>query len=103
MEITGTYREISDLSYQYMILEDAFPRDWDYELTHSLEVCPFCTAVFGGITPPAGGEGTGGEGVGGDENPGETSGNTAEIIINTFNPQYSYNWYKLSKNGVIIK
>lgn len=102
-EITGTYREISDLSYQYMILEDAFPRDWDYELTHSLEVCPFCTAVFGGITPPAGGEGTGDEGVGGDENPGETSGNTAEIIINTFNPQYSYNWYKLSKNGVIIK
>ena len=51
-EITGTYRDISEDSYIYMTTKKIYPRDWDYELTHSLEVCPFCTQVFGGITNP---------------------------------------------------
>ena len=85
-QITGTYRDISDMSYQYMILEEEFPRDWEYELTHSLEVCPFCTAIYGGGgTAPV---------PGGDQTPGDSG------VITPQSVQYSYAWNYNSKQTV---
>jgi hypothetical protein len=90
-EITGTYREIPEASYIYMTTEKEYPRDWDYELTHSLDVCPFCTQVFGGIT---------GGNSGGGNSGGTTTPNAHDVIeassINTITsvvlPSYSWSF-----------
>lgn len=91
-EITGTYREIPEASYIYMTTKKEYPRDWDYELTHSLDVCPFCTQVFGGIT-------SGGNSGGGNSG-GTTTPNAPDVIdassMNTITsvvlPSYSWSF-----------